>query len=282
MKSHFVHCLGARIDSDSYPESAHTYLSSFPDLILRPNLCAELDRVWDESLSRHGKLLSEHFFAEYYTHPVWCLNSVFSGVDPTSVRIREALIDFINSLRLTTVADMGGGYGVFLKMLKKRLPEIRAILCEPYISKQVETALRQRKIETSVNIPLDADAYVFIDVLEHLARPLCYLSAVIKNAPLGSIFIFGNCFYPVIKCHLRSTFYLRHTFVVAARLMGLRYAGRVKGADYIQVFRLDSHLEINPWIVAVLARTLSILVNPIVSMLNLIRQSMRSFRRLIN
>lgn len=257
MKSDKILCLGQLVPANHYTKAALPYLSKFPVLISIQELWNELDRVWDDCLLKHNNSYTDDFFADFYTHPVWCLNSVFSAVDPVSTANREALIGAIDALPVDTVVDMGGGYGAFLKMLKKHSPQLSTILCEPYIDQAVASELAKNQILISRQIPVNADAYIFVDVLEHLTSPLSYLAKVIKNGKRGSFFIFGNCFYPFIKCHLPSTFYLRHSFHVASRLLGLVYIDHVKSAEYLQIYRLQFHSPIHPWIVALIARIYS-------------------------
>jgi len=60
----------------------------------------------------------------------------------------------------------------------------------------------------------------------------------------GGIVVFANCFYPVIHCHLPSTFHLRHTFPIVMNALGLRYVGRVDGASHAQVFERTGRLDL--------------------------------------
>jgi 2-polyprenyl-6-hydroxyphenyl methylase/3-demethylubiquinone-9 3-methyltransferase len=250
-------CLGQATPATQYPSSSWQYLQSFPDLISVDSLWQEMDRVWDETFAKHNKQYSDAFFAEYYSHPVWALNSVFSGIDRESVRNRVALIDCLKGLGVSSVVDMGGGYGTFLRLVKSHLPSLELILCEPYLDESLEEDLQDQGIATSRQIPAYADVYTFIDVLEHLTDPLGYLSRIVKTAQPDSLFIFGNCFYPVIKCHLPSTFYLRHTFSMAARLLGLQYISQVKGAEYMEIYKHKGASNISPKLVKVITKPAS-------------------------
>ena len=281
MPSGQIICLGASVRSSAYPASSWDYLASFPSLISIQELWAEMDRVWEDCLRKHCKKFTNAFFAEYYTHPVWCLNSIFSEVDPASIHNREALIEAIEPLGVNSIVDMGGGYGVFLRMLKKRIPYTKVILCEPYISEEIETELRKNDILTTKQAPAGEDAYIFLDVLEHLTNPLSYLDGILSAARSNSYFIFGNCFYPFIKCHLAGTFYLRHTFVIAARLMGLRYIRDVEGAEYIQIYRLEAKSDINPQIAALVAKVAAFLLVPIRLLIGVARKAKRIARKLV-
>ena len=174
---------------------------------------------------------------------------------------------------------MGGGYGIFLQMLTKESSKLKAILCEPYIDRKIESELSKKRIVLSREIPLRADVYVFIDVLEHIVEPLSYLQRVIKSAKINSYFIFGNCFYPLIKCHLPSTFYLRHTFTLAARLMGLKYVDKVKGAPYMQIYKLTSKTSFNLRKVIFIAKVTSLLIPPYFFGIKVARKLKKTLRR---
>jgi hypothetical protein len=64
-----------------------------------------------------------------------------------------------------------------------------------------------------------------MDVLEHIPDPLPVLAHMITMVETGGKLIIANNFYPVIKCHLPSTFYLRDTFQQFTEMMGLRMFG---------------------------------------------------------
>ena len=59
-----------------------------------------MDKVWLNCLQKHKFNLIENFFAEFYSHPIWCLNSIFSNIDAASRHNRGALIKAISSLQL--------------------------------------------------------------------------------------------------------------------------------------------------------------------------------------
>lgn len=262
MTENNLFCLGVSIPTNRYPDISHDYLSNFPELISINDLWAEMDRVWMECLSKNNFEYSNNFFAEYYTHPVWCLNAIFSSVDQASIQNRNALIQSISRLQTSIIADMGGGYGVFLEMLKEELPELTIILCEPYLDEKIELELKKKNIITSREIPHEADGYVFLDVLEHVQNPINYLHQIIMSSKENSYFIFGNCFYPVIKCHLPSTFYLRHTFRLAALLLGLTKIRNVKGAEYIKIYKKTANCAINPNTITKITKIASLVVTP--------------------
>lgn len=262
MSEETIKCLSLNVSKNKYPIHYYKYLSKFPELISIEKLWKEMDRVWLDCLQKYEFKLTENFFAEFYSHPIWCLNSIFSNIDSASRHNRKALIQAISHLQVETVVDMGGGYGVFLEMLKKECSKLKVILCEPYLDKKLESELSKKKIFFSRQIPLSADVYLFIDVLEHIVEPLSYLQRVIKSAKINSYFIFGNSFYPHIKCHLPSTFYLRHTFHLAAHLMGLSYVDKVKDAPYMKIYQLTYRSSIDLKKVRIITKIIALLITP--------------------
>lgn len=236
---HTLRSLGIEVEASLVPIEAHDYVQSFPDLINLKQLHGLIDDAWDSTLLNHGKQLTDLFLAEFYSHPVWALNSIFSESDPQSLRHRHALAEAIKQLGISSVADLGGGGGTFLRVLKTVDSSIQCMICEPYMQTELIAALQQKDISWAAQPPNDVDAYTLIDVLEHLPDPLRFMKAIIDGARDGAYFFFGNCFYPVIKCHLPGTFYLRRTFPLAAKCLGLQFLGRVANAEYIEVYRLE-------------------------------------------
>ena len=142
-------------------------------------------------------------------------------------------------------------------MIKKYNPDFKLILSEPYISESLESRLKAKGITIDKNIPENIDAYLFIDVLEHIKEPLKYLQEISFKANLESYFIFGNCFKPVIKCHLKSNLYLDKTFPIAASLMGFRKICKINGAEYIQLYKFINKRNINYKYIELITRVLS-------------------------
>jgi 2-polyprenyl-6-hydroxyphenyl methylase/3-demethylubiquinone-9 3-methyltransferase len=80
--------------------------------------------------------------------------------------------------------------------------------------------------------------------MEHLIDPLQTLEDLIKAAKPNGYLIFGNCFFPVIQCHLPQTFHLRYTFNHFARLMGLTPVVSLHH-NYITVFKKENSAPVN-------------------------------------
>ena len=241
-----IHCLGTSINAALYPKDAHPFLKAFPELIKIGQLYNLIDEAWDSILGKYNAQVTDEFLCEFYSHPVWSLNAVFAESDPQSRKHRDALADVVNDLDIFSIADIGGGNGGFLRILKHKYPFKRCILCEPFIEKEIIEQIHKQGIECAQAPPGDVDAYVLLDVLEHLSNPLEFAKNIIDESRNGSYFFFGNCFWPAIKCHLPSTFFLRRTFPLAAKCMGLTPVGRVQGAEYIEIYKLDKTTSQDP------------------------------------
>lgn len=230
-------CLGQTVDFTEFSSTSHRYLRSFPNSISVYELWDEMDRVWDETLKSHFAL-SNSFFTAFYSHPVWSLNSIFTRYDNYSSNQRLSLVHSIFSLPINSIVDMGGGFGVLCRLLKSHNSESIIYLCEPYSNSTTKRTLAFSGVNVVDQTPANCDCYIFIDVLEHCLNPIKYLFDSINRAKPNSYFYLGNCFYPVIKCHLKSTFYLRYTFDFAAFMLGLKCKGRVAGARYIKIYQI--------------------------------------------
>jgi len=197
----------------------------------------EMDRVWDALALDNASALSGQAIGDFYSHPVWVVNGVFSATDPDSVRHRDSIASCVGRLGVRRVADYGGGFGELAKKLSAVMPQAQIEIVEPYPSK-----LGMLRVEGMAGIKFvksfdgQYDCVIAQDVLEHVEQPLALTEQMVQATRLGGHLIFANCFFPAIKCHLPTTFYLRHTFAWVVKGMGLKCVGRVVGADHALVF----------------------------------------------
>lgn len=120
-------------------------------------------------------------------------------------------------------------------------------IVEPYASEFFKTKLSGC---SGVNFVPDFshknyDCIIAQDVLEHVENPIETAYAMSQHVRDDGFVVFANCFYPVIKCHLPSTFYLRHTFKLVMKKMGLIYIGRIPGAEHALVFQKKNNLDLD-------------------------------------
>jgi 2-polyprenyl-3-methyl-5-hydroxy-6-metoxy-1,4-benzoquinol methylase len=200
----------------------------------------EMDKVW-RSLDLNNRLpLSDQNISDFYRHPVWLMNSIFSRLDITSRNHRSAIAKYIAGKEVFEVADYGGGYGELALAIGATSPESKVTIIEPYLSSYAQSALRALGgVEFSPTLDRQYDVIVAQDVLEHVEDPVMLAREIIHAVKPGGLVIFANCFWPVIECHLPSTFYLRYTFPWIMRSMGLSYVGVVDGANHAQVYMIN-------------------------------------------
>ena len=207
----------------------------------------EIDRVWDSLGLNNKKAFLEQHIVSFYKHPVWIMNGLFSEADPLSRSHHVNIAKFIDENNIKKIADYGGGSGVFAKFLFIRNPLIETDIIEPYFQEFFKKKLLPYTSCKFVNdfTCNNYDAAISQSVLEHVENPVETAYKMASNVKEGGIVIFADCYYPVIKCHLPSTFYLRHTFKFIMQKMGLDFVGRIPNAEHALIFRRKRYLDYN-------------------------------------
>ena len=215
------------------------YLTGLPQALPTVEwVWAEMDRVWHHYNLDNRHALTGQPIGEFYSHPVWLMNGIFTALDPVSASHRTAIARHLSKMGAKTVADYGGGFGELARVICRVAPETDVSIIEPYPS---HVGQEQLNSEPRIRFVSDLatggyDAIVAQDVLEHVEDPIRLASVIAGAVREGGQVIFANCFYPVIQCHLPSTFHLRHTFPWVMKALGLHYLGRVDGAAHAQAF----------------------------------------------
>jgi len=88
------------------------------------------------------------------------------------------------------------------------------------------------------------DALICTDVLEHVQDPLVLLADMIGKLRVEGHLVIYNCFYPLIACHLPSTFHFRYSFDLFCSLLGLCKTGKTKG-DHATIYRKTGSIAPN-------------------------------------
>jgi len=204
------------------------------------DLWAEMDAVWDSLGLDNRKPFRDQPVAEFYAHPVWVVNGLFSAADPESLRHRIAIAQYaVDKLKARSVADYGGGSGELARQISiASANAVRVDIIEPFPSNSgIEMAAAYPNVAFQPAFRTQYDLVVAQDVLEHIEDPISVALGLIEATRFDGYLIFANCFYPVIKCHLPRTFYLRYTFRIVMKAAGLDYAGRVAGAPHVECYR---------------------------------------------
>jgi hypothetical protein len=202
-----------------------------------------MDAVWDE-LGCSNRTYNEELYGEFYRHPVWLLNGIFTEHDDESRSHRRAIVDLMSTFSPECVVDFGGGFGTLARMMAEALPSAEIDICEPYPPRYgVESCRRFSRIKFVPSLARDKyDVLVSTDVLEHVQDPLALFAEMVSSVKPSGNLIVANCFYPVIKCHLPSTFHLRHNFSRFSHELGLDVVGPCPGSHAV-VFKRERVVE---------------------------------------
>jgi len=207
----------------------------------------EIDRVWDSLKLNNKKSLLEQDIGSFYNHPVWIMNGLFSEADPLSKNHRINIAKFLNKNNVKKIADYGGGSGVFASTVASQNSSIHIDIVEPYALEFFKLKMINYTLINFVNdfATNNYDAAISQDVLEHIEDPIETAFKIASSVKEGGLIIFADCYYPVIKCHLPSKFYLRHTFKFIMKKMGLTYVCRVPNAEHALVFKRKQNLNLD-------------------------------------
>ncbi|MDA3877559.1 MAG: methyltransferase domain-containing protein [Halothiobacillus sp.] len=228
-------------------QTEHDYLASLPNELPTVEwVWAEMNRVWQLQGLDNKSRLAEQSIGNYYGHPVWLMNGIFTALDPVSATHRSAIAAYLKDTQFKSIADYGGGFGELALAIAKTIPSAEISIIEPYPSK---VGLQRLEAAKQISVVPDFndggyEALIAQDVLEHVEDPIGLAFQIANATRKGGRVIFANCFCPVIQCHLPATFHLRHTFVWVMKALGLRYLGSVPGASHALVFERVGELTL--------------------------------------
>jgi SAM-dependent methyltransferase len=190
-----------------------------------------MDQAWDRcSCDNHHP--DPDRLASFYRNPVWLLNGMFIEQHAVSMGHRQAITTAVAALAPERVLDFGGGFGTLARLLATALPKSEVAICEPYPPRHgIESCKPFANIHfVSELTSQSVDVLVSTDVLEHVPDPLALLAAMVDAVRPGGHLLIANCFYPVIACHLTSTFHLRYSFDAFCQALGLEVLGPCEGS----------------------------------------------------
>lgn len=222
-----------------------------------------LDKVWDEmGITNHS--YTEQKLCEYYQHPVWLMNGIFTEKHIESRQHREAISQWIyEHIYDGKILDYGGGFGTLGRIIAAKMPTIKIHIFEPYphriameISRPFKNLYFINELEYS-----EYDCVISLDVLEHTPDPIKELLRMVKLTKSNGFLIIAHHFYPSIKCHLPCTFYLRYSFEEVAKELGLEKIGECRGShayiyqknrsvliNQLKIFRIKIKAKLIDWL----------------------------------
>lgn len=216
------------------------------------NITDDLEQIWYllnktwHDMGCDNKNLEWDKIAKFYAHPVWLLNGLFIETHKLSMQIRKSIALYIAQQGFNRICDYGGGFGTLAREIAQICPHIDIDIYEPFPSEY-----GKRCIENFTNIhfvsELKKDYYdclISTDVLEHVDNVLDTFNTMLESLKIGGQALIGNCFYPVIECHLPKHFHFRYTFKYVAMLMGVTHLGEIQGADYVQIYRKSKPTQV--------------------------------------
>ena len=206
-----------------------------------------VDVVWDE-LDCCNTNLNWEKISEFYQHPVWILNGLFTEQHKLSRQYRMAIANWITQNKnIACILDYGGGFGTLARMIAEKNKNLIVDIYEPYPSQiAVSKVEGYSKINFISSIDRKYDCLVSTDVLEHTPDPIGLFGEMIDAVKVNGFLMIGNCFYPQVKCHLPQTFHLRYSFDQFAKLHGLKIMGSCQGS-YIKIYQkiVDKKVDIS-------------------------------------
>jgi len=214
-----MHTITSMEDSDQVLQCLRTLIGQEQPTLHQ--IWAALDFVW-ELLECDNRNPEPEKLAEFYRHPVWLLNGYFIEQDIESLRNRKEFLDCIAQQSPLRVADIGGGFGTLARMIASRCPKTQVDVVEPYPHKSARDKSKPySNLKYVTQLSGEYDVLIATDVFEHVIDPLKLVEDSSKHLALGGKYLMANCFYPVIKCHLPSTFHFRISWDAIMHAMGL-------------------------------------------------------------
>ena len=228
------HVLG-HLSSDELSWLTNTYNrlgGRYPSL---EELWQLMDEPWRE-LNCDPELMDERT-SQYYKHPVWLLNGLFIEQHELSLENRQQFTSWVASQSPGRVADYGGGYGTLARMLGAACPNAQVEVIEPHPHPAaISLAEKTPNVRYKPALSGEYDILIATDVFEHVPDPLGLVAETSQYLKQGGKFLMANCFYPVIKCHLPSTFHFRWSWNAAMRAMGFKPGRPVcYGQNYVRM-----------------------------------------------
>lgn len=212
------------VEERNYLESALAIVGEEPSL---ETIWALIDLAWEETSCRQNDFDPEKI-KKFYGHPVWLLNGLFIEQHSDSLLHREKFAEEVVGSEPSAICDYGGGFGGLARMIANLSPRIGVDLFDPHphpVSLELSLSFKNLRHVDKPQGPYDV--MIATDVFEHVPDPLGEVEKSSRFLRVGGRYLIANCFYPVIKCHLPSTFHFRESFNTILAEMNLKPIGSV-------------------------------------------------------
>ena len=182
---------------------------------------ALMDAAWEEC--QCDQEVMDDRIARFYAHPVWLLNGLFIEQHVESLNNRRDFTDYVASLKPRRIADFGGGYGTLARMIGSRCSDTEVHIIEPHPhAAAVSLAEQTHNVRYVPEFSGEYNVLIATDVFEHVPDPLALVERTAAHLRTGGEYLIANCFWPVILCHLPSTFHFRWSWDAAMKAMNLQ------------------------------------------------------------
>jgi len=218
-----------KIDLETLTDSERQYIRS----VLPDGEAPELEEVWalmDAAWNEYhcDPEVMDKRISGFYKHPVWLLNGLFIEQHEGSLSHRRDFCEYAASLYPKRVADFGGGYGTLARMIGERCPDTEVHIVEPHPhARAVLLAQQTPNVRYVSELEGEYDMLIATDLFEHVPDPLAMVESTANHLRLHGEYLIANSFWPVIACHLPSTFHFRYSWDKALRAMNLQPGRRV-------------------------------------------------------
>jgi len=224
---------------DNLKKSEKEYLEK---VFLKFNGYPNLEQIWDlldEQWRAHNcsQDVQDEKIMEFYRHPVWILNGLFVDQDPESISNRKLFAKAVIKKSPKRVLDFGGGFGGLARIISRIDSEIKIDIFDEFPFSIGESILKNyQNIDYVHEIKEKYDVIIATDVLEHLFDPIGVVHSSSQYLNFGGTYLIANCFFPVILCHIPSTFHLEYSFDIIMQKLGFDTGRTVLyGKEYVRI-----------------------------------------------
>ena len=160
-----------------------------------------MDSVWD-NLELDNENLDLEKLQEFYMHPVWLLNGLYTETDNESIAHRKKLSNWVRSKpEIQKIVDVGGGIGFLARTIASDTPTSEIKILEPFPSSYAARVIENRKsIEFISKLYGTYDCIILMDVIEHVEDPLLMIHSLENNLNENGYLVTGTVSYT----HLRA------------------------------------------------------------------------------